>query len=98
MSGQGRRAVLPPAGHRSEPPLASDGLTVTVTNKAGYSTSFDFAELPVAAAMQGSLAAAFAAQSRGWTSHLTAQNNWAKVRLFTAFLSGLDSHPMTWTD
>ncbi|MDX3745320.1 hypothetical protein [Streptomyces sp. AK08-02] len=93
MSGQGRRAVLPPAGHRSEPPLAPDGLTVTVTNKAGYKTTFDFAELPVAEAMQRSLAAAFAAQSREWTSHLTAQNNWARIRLFVKFLSEMDRPP-----
>ncbi|MFJ1740036.1 hypothetical protein ACIOG4_15300 [Streptomyces microflavus] len=91
MSGRGRKAVLPPAGHRAEPPLAPDGLVVTVTNKAGFKKEFDFAELPVAGPMQRSLAKAFAAQSRGWTSHKSAGTYWIKVGLFAGFLSGLDS-------
>ncbi|MFI0910516.1 hypothetical protein [Streptomyces abikoensis] len=93
MSGRGRKAALPPAGHRVEPPLAPDGLVVTVTNKAGYTKEFDFAELPVATPLRHSLARAFATQARGWTSHKTANNNWIKLGLFAGFLSGLDSPP-----
>ncbi|MFJ6760201.1 hypothetical protein ACIQNK_34900 [Streptomyces sp. NPDC091273] len=63
---------------------------MTVVNKAGYKKEFDFAELPASEAMQRSLARAFADQSRGWTSHLTADNYWKKVGLFVGFLNGLD--------
>lgn len=94
MSGRGHKAVLPPAAHRKEPPLAPDGLVVTVTNKDGYTKEFDFAKLPVAEPMQHSLAAAFAAQSRGWSSHKTATNNyWPKLEVFAKFLSRLQRPP-----
>lgn len=85
--------LLPPAGHRAEPALSSDGLLVTVVNKGGYTKEYDFAELPVAGPMRGSLAMALAAQSRGWTSHRSADTYWGKVRLFAAFVSGLDCPP-----
>ncbi|MEU9291750.1 hypothetical protein AB0D57_45870 [Streptomyces sp. NPDC048275] len=93
MSRRGRKAVLPPAGHRTEPPLAPGGFVVTVTNKAGYGKAFDFTGLPVAGPVQCSLAAAFAAQSRGWTCHKTAASYWARIRVFAAFLSGLEDPP-----
>lgn len=93
MSGRGRKAVLPPAGHRAEPALDPDGLIVTVTNKSGYKKAFDFAALPVARPMQRSLASVFAVQSRGWTSHLTARNFWIKIELFVRFLAELPSPP-----
>ncbi|WPP32284.1 hypothetical protein [Streptomyces sp. CL7] len=93
MSGRGRRAVLPPADHRADPALAPDGLVVTVFNKAGHDREFDFAALPVAGSMQRSLAVVFAAQSRLWNSHSTAENYWAKLRIFARFLSGMDQPP-----
>ncbi|MER5887745.1 hypothetical protein ABT160_28345 [Streptomyces sp. NPDC001941] len=93
MSGRGRTAVLPPAAHRAEPALAPDGLRVTVTNKAGYKKEFDFSTLSTSRAMQHSLAVVFAAQSRGWTSHLTARNFWTKIELFVGFLAKLDRPP-----
>ncbi|AKA06281.1 hypothetical protein SAZ_30365 [Streptomyces noursei ZPM] len=93
MSGRGRKAVLPPADHRVEPPLDRDGLIVTVINKAGYRKTFDFAELSVAEPMQRSLAAAFAAQARGWNSHLTAGSYWDKLVLFARFVAQLESPP-----
>lgn len=92
MTGRGRKAVLPPADHHTEPPLAPNGLVVTVVTKAGFK-KYDFAELPVAEPMQRSLAAVFAARSRGWTSHLTAGTNWRHIDQFAAFVSGLDSPP-----
>ncbi|MFB7532065.1 hypothetical protein ACFC0C_28320 [Streptomyces sp. NPDC056178] len=92
MSGRGRRAVLPPADHRTEPPIAPDGLVVTVMNKAGHKQAYDFADLPVAEPMQRSLAAAFAAQSRLWNSRRTAGNHWGRLLVFARFLSGLE-HP-----
>ncbi|WP_327172584.1 hypothetical protein [Streptomyces sp. NBC_01336] len=66
---------------------------MTVTNKAGHKKNYDFAELPVAEPMQHALATAFAARSRVWTSHLTAENYWRKIGLFAEFLSELDSPP-----
>ncbi|MEU1378060.1 hypothetical protein ABZ442_31065 [Streptomyces triculaminicus] len=67
---------------------------MTVTNKAGYTKAFDFAGLPVAEPLQRSLATAFAALSRGWTSHLSARACWRNIVLFAKFLSGLDSPPV----
>ncbi|MGW0770276.1 hypothetical protein [Streptomyces sp. NPDC002676] len=93
MSGRGRRAVPPPPDHRVDPPLAPDGLVVTITNKAGYKKEFDFAELPVAEPMQRSLANAFADQSRNWTSHRSGRSFWSNIKLFTEFLAKLDSPP-----
>ncbi|WSQ82717.1 hypothetical protein OG725_37090 (plasmid) [Streptomyces sp. NBC_01213] len=93
MSGRGRKAVLPPAGHRADEPMSSNGLVVTVTNRAGFKQEYDFAELPVPAAMQGSLAVVFAAQARGWTSHGSAIACWRQVRVFAKFVSGLECPP-----
>jgi hypothetical protein len=93
VSGRGRKAVLPPAGHRTEPPLDPNGLVVKVVNKAGYSREFDFAELPVPEPLQRSLAQLFAARSRAWTSHETAKTCWSRVKVFATFLSGLESTP-----
>lgn len=93
MSGRGRRAVLPPSDHRTEPPLAPDGLVVTMVNKAGHTKKYNFAELPVPEPMQRTLAAAFAAQSARWTSHSTADTNWKRLLLFARFLSGLENTP-----
>ncbi|MFI0225651.1 hypothetical protein [Streptomyces lydicus] len=93
MTGRGRRAVLPPADHRTEPPLAPDELVVTVVNKAGYEMPFDFAELPVAELMQRSLARVFAARSAGWNSHMTAQASWITVKAFARFVSELEHPP-----
>ncbi|MFI0214496.1 hypothetical protein [Streptomyces lydicus] len=93
MSGRGRKAVLPPSDHHVEPPLTPEGLVVTVTNKAGYTKEFDFAELPVARPMQESLAASYAARSRGWTSHKTAKTCWTNLEMFAKFVADLDSPP-----
>ncbi|MBB1257442.1 hypothetical protein [Streptomyces alkaliterrae] len=93
MSRRGKRAELPPADHRSEPPLKPDGLVVKVVNKAGYTKEFDFAALPVPEPMQRSLARLFAAQSRVWTSHETAKTCWSRVMAFATFLSELESTP-----
>lgn len=93
MSGRGRKAALPSAGHRSEPPLAPDGLVVTFTDKVGAKNEYDFAELPLSRPAQRSLATAFAAQSRGWTSNLTAQACWSRTGVFARFLSELDNPP-----
>ncbi|POX50631.1 hypothetical protein [Streptomyces sp. Ru72] len=93
MTGRGRRAVLPPADHRTEPLLAPDGVVVRVVNNAGYTKAFDFAELPVAEPMQRSLATVFAARAPGWTSHATAQGYWVALNAFARFVAELDQPP-----
>ncbi|MGW5442742.1 hypothetical protein [Streptomyces asiaticus] len=93
MSGRGRRAVLPPADHRTDSPLAPDGLVVTVTNNAGHEQTYHFAELPVAEPMQRSLATLFATRSRGWTSHATARSYWVALHAFARFLSQTEEPP-----
>ena len=93
MSGRGRKAVLPPPDHHVDLPVAPDGLVVSVTNKAGYTKEWDFAELPLAEPMQRSLAASFAVRSLGWTSHSTARTCFACLEMFAKFVAGLDSSP-----
>ncbi|WP_223166270.1 hypothetical protein [Nonomuraea sp. SYSU D8015] len=66
---------------------------MSMVNKAGYAKEFDFADLPVAEAMQRSLAEVFAAQSKRWTSHWSADTYWRTVLDFARFLSELDSPP-----
>ncbi|MCA1217840.1 hypothetical protein [Streptomyces sp. 8L] len=93
MSPRGRRAVLPPADFVVEPPIAADGLVVTMVNKAGHEKRFDFADLSVPAPMQRSLAVVFAAQQPRWNSHITATSAWRRLAVFAEFVSGLDSVP-----
>lgn len=93
MSGHGHRAALPPGGVTAEPPLAANGLVVTVVNAAGHEKAFDFAGLNVPGPMQRSLAAAFAAQSRRWSGHVSADNYWRRLRGFARFLDGQADPP-----
>ncbi|MFD9437910.1 hypothetical protein ACFWBR_03785 [Streptomyces sp. NPDC060006] len=85
--------MLPPAGYRTGPPRPRDGLVVTVGNKAGEKKEFDFAKLPAPERMRHSLAALFAAQSRRWTSHSSADHYWNQLLVFVRFLSRLDNPP-----
>ncbi|MFF7985757.1 hypothetical protein ACFZDK_42725 [Streptomyces sp. NPDC007901] len=98
MGRRGRRAVLPPAHFTVEPPLAEDGLAVTMVNKAGHKKVFDFADLSVPAPMQRSLAVVFAAQQPRWNSHSTATSAWGRLQVFAQFVSGLDQVPEDLTD
>ncbi|MFD0723245.1 hypothetical protein [Streptomyces globosus] len=66
---------------------------MSVINTAGMEKLFDFAGLPVPEPMQRSLAAVFAAQSKGWNSHLSAGFYWVKIGLFAGFLSQLEDPP-----
>ncbi|MGW2784920.1 hypothetical protein ACWC3X_27260 [Streptomyces populi] len=66
---------------------------MTVVNKAGHKREFDFADLPIAEPMQRSLAVAFAAHSRRWNSHSTADTYFLKLMIFARFLSGLEHPP-----
>lgn len=94
MSRRGHRAELPPAGFAADPPLAASGLVVTVVNKAGHEKAFDFTSLDVPGPMQASLAAAFAAQSRRWSGHASADGYWRRLRLFSRFLAGQGDAPV----
>jgi hypothetical protein len=93
VSGRGHRAALPPAGFATDPPLAASGLVVTVVNKAGHEKAFDFTGLDVPGPMRRSLAAAFAAQSRRWSGHASADGYWRRLRLFARFLAGQADAP-----
>lgn len=93
MSGRGHRAALPPAEFTTDPPLAANGLVVTVVNKAGHERAFDFACLDVPGPMQRSLAAAFVAQSRRWSGHASADHYWRRLRGFARFLAGQPDPP-----
>ncbi|PJT45763.1 hypothetical protein CWI85_36805 [Streptomyces albidoflavus] len=98
MSRRGRRAVLPPTDFVVEPPLAAEGLVVGILNKAGHKKVFDFADLPVPAPMQRSLAVVFAAQRLRWNSHITATSAWKRLHVFAQFVSTLDIVPEDLTD
>ncbi|NUL03311.1 hypothetical protein HRW07_08665 [Streptomyces lunaelactis] len=95
MSGRGRKASLPPAGHARPEPLSGDGLVVHHYNKASRAKKYDFSTLPVNEALQRSLAAQFAAQcapSR-WSTHDSSDGPWVNVKAFTTFLSQLERPP-----
>ncbi|MFD4922281.1 hypothetical protein ACFWNE_13330 [Streptomyces goshikiensis] len=93
MSRRGRRAVLPPTDFTMEPPLAANGLVVTIINKARHGKDFVFSDLPVPEPMQRSLAAVFAAQRAKWTSHYSATAAWNRLKVFADFVSGLETLP-----
>ena len=74
VSGRGRRAALPEAGHARPEYLVADGqggLAVRHCNRAGRVREYDFTALPVAGPMQASLAALFAAWCTPgrWSTH-----------------------------
>jgi hypothetical protein len=93
VTGRGHQAPRPPADYRVEPVLTGQGVVVTVVNREGLAKSFDFTGLPAPEPMQRSLAAAFAEQSRRWTSHQSASHYWAKLVVFTRFLSEFERPP-----
>ncbi|MER7671396.1 hypothetical protein ABTY61_23425 [Kitasatospora sp. NPDC096128] len=64
-----------------------------MVNIEGHPKEFDFRALALPEAMARSLARAFAAQSRGWTGHSSAQAYWGHLTLFAQFLNGLDQVP-----
>jgi hypothetical protein len=98
VSGRGRRAALPAAGHARPEYLAGNeqgGLTVRHCNREGRVREYDFAVLPVAAPMQASLAALFAARCAPgrWSAHRSSETGWFQLRRFAAFLAAQDPAP-----
>ncbi|MGW4651818.1 hypothetical protein [Kitasatospora sp. NPDC004289] len=80
--------MLPPAGY-SAPPILEPltGLVVHHRDRDGRQRDFDFSALAAPEAFQRSLAALFAARSRGWGAHETADLMFRHLRMFTAFLA-----------
>lgn len=68
-------------------------------NRDGLATVYDFGTLPVAEAVQVSLASLFAARCvpARWSAHSTSRSVWASVQLFSAFLGCLQP-PVTSLD
>jgi len=95
MSPRGRTASLPPADHTGPPRITADGLVVHHYNQLGRLKVYDFSQLPVATAMQRSLAALFAARCSPdvWATHITSHSHWKYVMRFATFLSSLEEQP-----
>ncbi|MEU3344221.1 hypothetical protein ABZ723_04295 [Streptomyces sp. NPDC006700] len=96
MSRRGRKAALPDGPHHRPAVLEPATLVVHHRDRQGATATFDFAELPVAAVMQRSLAALFAARCApggGWDSFQTSRGNWYSLRAFSKFLAGEQRPP-----
>jgi hypothetical protein len=92
VSGRGHRAALPEGSHARPEYLVADGqggLVVRHYNREGRVREYDFTELPVAAPMQASLAAPFAARCTPdrWSVHATSETCWLYLRQFAEFLA-----------
>lgn len=96
MSGRGRPATIPAAGHARPEVLTGGGLLVRHYNRSGGRRDYDFATLPVAEPMQRSLAALFAVHCvpHRWAAHATSKARWGCVRNFAQFLAAQPS-PVT---
>ena len=98
MTGRGRRAALPEAGHARPEVLVTGGqggLAVRHCNRAGRVREYDFTALPVAGPMQASLAALFAAccTPGRWSAHSTSSGWWLALRQFAEFLASRPRPP-----
>ncbi|OEV10549.1 hypothetical protein [Streptomyces nanshensis] len=83
MSGRGRRAALPPAGHRKAPVLDADGLVIRPVSGAGVPLGvWDFRDSPGPVDFRRALVAALAEQGQGWDSAATYGSNVGTLRLF----------------
>ncbi|MFB8776303.1 hypothetical protein [Streptomyces broussonetiae] len=83
MSGQGRRAALPPADYRKAQVLDADGLVLRPVSGAGAPLGvWDFRDSPGPVNFRRALVAALAAQGRGWDSEATYSSNVGTLRLF----------------
>ncbi|MEU3314464.1 hypothetical protein ABZ743_17585 [Streptomyces sp. NPDC006662] len=100
MSGRGRKASLPDAGHKRPEPLSAESLVVSHYNANGHVREYDFSVLPVAEPMQRSLAALFAAQCRPgrWSTHESSRSPFLALRAFATFLSQLEDTPRDLTE
>ncbi|WP_406529514.1 hypothetical protein [Streptomyces sp. I8-5] len=96
MSRRGRKATLPAGPHHRPVVLAEDGLRICHRDKRGVVRNYDFGVLPVAPALQRSLAATFAARCApggGWDAADTGFNIWVLIRAFAKFVSEQENPP-----
>ncbi|MFJ5784560.1 hypothetical protein [Streptomyces hydrogenans] len=97
MSRRGRKAALPTTPFRRTPVLGEDPGDVVVrhTTKQGTARAYDFGRLPVAAAMQRSLAVLFAEKctNGAWTSLKTSEGTWRHLGALGEFLSSQEKPP-----
>ncbi|RBO85343.1 hypothetical protein [Nocardia puris] len=99
---RGVHAALPAEGHRRPSVLDDAGPVVThISEKGDQRAIFDFGALPVSAALQRSLAAAFASRiypPGEWRSTVSSTEVWLLVRTFTRWLAQLDPPPQSIAD
>ncbi|MFF7893881.1 hypothetical protein ACFZDI_18675 [Streptomyces sp. NPDC007907] len=97
MSRRGRKAALPTTPFRRPPVLGEDPGDVVVrhTTKQGTTRAYDFGLLPMAAAMQRSLAVLFAEKctNGAWTSLRTSEGTWRHLSALGEFLSSQEKPP-----
>jgi hypothetical protein len=98
MSNRGRRAALPEDGHERTPVLMDTELLVVrhVEENGERWDTYSFGGLPVAPALQRSLAELFARRVGPdgiWKVLNSSKEGWNYLRTFTRWLSGLDDPP-----
>ncbi|WP_335992361.1 hypothetical protein [Glycomyces sp. MUSA5-2] len=99
MSGRGRRAALPEAGHRRPAVSEGAGLVVRHVSENGASErAYDFGSLPVTEDLQRALAAVFAHRAGPdgtWRTIDSSREGWVLFAKFARFLAELDRPPRT---
>ncbi|TJZ95675.1 hypothetical protein [Actinacidiphila oryziradicis] len=96
MSRRGRPAVLPDQPHRGPDVLEPGSLLVRHRSVQGTTRSYDFASLPIAAAMRQSWATVFAARCTpggGWNTLRASMANWRALTVFARFLAEQEHPP-----
>ncbi|UQI49841.1 hypothetical protein M1P56_35725 (plasmid) [Streptomyces sp. HU2014] len=97
MSRRGHKATLPTTPFRRPAVLGDDPSDVVVrhTTKQGSTRAYDFGRLPMAPAMQRSLAVLFATKctSGAWTSLRTSEGTWRHLHALGEFLSRQETPP-----
>ncbi|MGW2937919.1 site-specific integrase [Streptomyces sp. NPDC001156] len=97
MSRRGRKATLPATPFRRPAVLGDDPRDVVVRHatKQGATRVYDFGQVPVAPAMQRSLAVLFAAKctSGAWTSLKSSMVTWRCLHALGEFLAGQETPP-----
>lgn len=97
MSVRGSTATLPRAAHHRPPVLAADGVVVVHVSEEGEDRAcYDFATLPVSAALQRSLAVLFAARISPvgqWRRIPSSSQMWYLLRAFARFVGDRDDPP-----
>ncbi|MFF0405652.1 hypothetical protein [[Kitasatospora] papulosa] len=97
MSRRGSKATLPMTPFRRPAVLGEDPSDVVVchTTKQGATRAYDFGQLPMAAAMQRSLALLFAAKctNGSWNSLKTSMGTWRHLHALGRFWAGQETPP-----